>query len=194
MTLCREPSNAPTILAKALSHKYLAPVLRHWLTLLEEEEIPSLQEMDPTAFTYSLPYISLFDWDEERSDFRCRLAGESVSESHTSRFRDHFLTTLYNPELACSIRQKWMRAFTDKALLFVLSDFGRSPGTMTAKRVILPLRDTKSDAPVILSASYYDYDAAYHAEKHRKAMPEDYEYLFLNYEHLMALNSFAKCN
>ncbi len=190
MTVLRNLEDRSYVLKDALSHKYLRPVLQHWLSLFSSGHLPARQDMDPAQFAVSMPHISLFDWDESKGDFYCRLAGEDVSNSFIKRLKTHTLAELYDEQRASSIRRLWLHAVREKSILFVLSSFENSDSRLNGRRIILPLQDHKTGAVTIMSVSYYDYDAGYHYDKHLNATPDDYKYVFLNFDELTAQAAF----
>lgn len=168
------------LLKGAMDHKYIGPILRHWLSLYESGEIPLYQQLDPTQFPLSLPYTSIFDWDASHHDFRCRLAGEDVAASHDSRLKGHLLEELYSAHRVDAIRDHWLRVINEKKILFALLSLPQKSNDLQSRRIILPLYDEKKDCPAIISISYYDYDAGYYyREYHNPANPGDFTYVYM---------------
>jgi len=140
-------------LKAAIDDPEMEQLLDSWLELAGTGDLPEKSEFDPLNHPTVLPRIWIYELEEDRSDFVCRLCGEEIRYVWGHTTKGLRLSQIASPELFRTNMRRWLYCIEAPAVLLGQST---EQSRFIVKRLSLPFRNGLGQR-FVLGASRYDF-------------------------------------
>ena len=132
-------------------------VIRHWLALRQNDEVPLRAVVDPTQFQRSLDMIWLL---ERHADgcYRYRLAGQTITAVHGGIRRGTDAALVFSKEALDMFQPRWEAVLDHGQMVRAEGIVSLADGAKKSRveRLMLPLRSDDGTVSVVLGATHYE--------------------------------------
>lgn len=129
-------------------------IYQAWDSFRGSNKIPHRSEIDPLLFPKNLvPYIWIYEFDEEHDSFRRVLAGEEVIQAWGKTTSHPLLEDFMTKECAIEVRQHWLFLCKVPALSYFTETANMFYSHI--ERIAFPIINNDGQVNVIFGCSYY---------------------------------------
>ena len=155
VTALPEPSSIEELLLD-LKEEPSRRFLRNWLAIRQGNRVPLRRDVDPTAIALLLSHVWLWDFDNARGDFICRLAGEAAIRIYKRNPRGLALGE-WVPQTVADVARARYRRVIDEPAICVATGTTYIAGDKRAwcERVITPLSDGAGPPNIVFGITYW---------------------------------------
>ncbi|WP_198154873.1 PAS domain-containing protein [Oceanibaculum pacificum] len=133
-------------------------VLRHWLDIRKGQRLPSRADLDPLAIWDALPYVWMCDYLRDSHRFRFRLAGEELNFFHHGNLVGRYLDDLIPIKFRKEINNNYLKIVKTPCFLYAEGAIhSLTRQAVRGERLVLPLRETGTEASLILGITIVSY-------------------------------------
>ena len=157
-----------------LRHPKLRRLAAYWLERRGSRELPRRADIDPVDVPWALLDIALYDHVAEVGRFRCRVAGQRVTEMIGVPMQGRFLDEILPERLYAVVGQRYARMIQERAIVHSHGAvYGAHGKSSQGERLVLPLGDDDGRAAGYVTMTTYDPHQK--AEVERLIGPRPYE-------------------
>ena len=146
-------------LLAAIKSDRLRAVAAHWQEARGVKQAPSFSDLRPGVMAKQLPIVWCYRYDEARSEFVGRLAGEAIARAFDIPFKDTPMSQLQSNHGHSRFADRARRvvserlAFRGTGLMFKQQD-----RYAVGERIIFPISNNAGDADSILGATDHHFE------------------------------------
>ncbi|RED53596.1 PAS domain-containing protein [Aestuariispira insulae] len=126
--------------------------------------VPLRSQLDPVVIGPDLKYVWLYDYLPVDDNYRCRLAGEHIQDTHRKRLADLLIDEIYTPDIAAFVKGYWDTVRDKPAVIYGTAVSPGGGRILRSERLMLPLGDSEGAVRQILGMSIYDFESEVDAE------------------------------
>lgn len=145
--------------------------LAAWLDARGDDLVPQRKSFSPMTIPILLRFVWMYEFDPERQDFVCQLAGENVNEAWGGSIKGRTIREVVGKVDYPAVRSRWDIIVGQPAIHYgAAEERMTSLETWQAERLLLPMASGDDTINVILGCSIYSLQRG--APEGTKAIPE----------------------
>ncbi len=127
-----------------------------WLTLADEEGLPSVQRFDPLYLPKLLPNVWILEVEAATHRFRMRLSGENINAIYGRSIAGLYFKEVFQPGDVEIIVARYTRALCEPAIFHASGSVYAAGGSLTVgERLGLPMLGREGRTNTLLGATVY---------------------------------------
>lgn len=135
----------------------LRALVAYWLGRRGGRAVPARRDMDPVEFPWALPFAWICEYAPAAGDFRYRLAGEAINETHGQNLRRRLLREVIQPGVYPVVAARYRRVVEGPAIGHVLGAvYLNIDRPVPGERILLPLSGEHGAIDTILGVTLHD--------------------------------------
>lgn len=118
--------------------------------------MPARTDIDPVALDAALPILWLCDYEADTERFRCRLAGEKISELHGGPIAGRYVDEILQGDRTSEMMGRYRRVVGEPAIGHAAGRvYLHKDGRLVGERILLPLATDGEKADGVLGATSF---------------------------------------
>ncbi|WP_207478126.1 PAS domain-containing protein [Arenibaculum pallidiluteum] len=127
-------------LASLLIDRRIRGFADYWIGLYRGGGIPDRRAIDPVEIPWTLPFIWICDYLQDRRDFRYRLAGEHINDAFRRNLKGRTMSEIVAPEVHANAIRRYAGVIETPALVHNIGPVYNHRGeTLVGERIVFPL-------------------------------------------------------
>ena len=118
--------------------------------------LPVRQLLQPELLAPCLPYVWLYEYDDDRGDFICQLAGEEVQAAVGIRMRGAGLADIVAAKSHPLVAGRWHHAISTLSFMYGTHDHGRDESVGQSERIVMPISSVDGRPNMVFGISVTD--------------------------------------